>query len=179
MAARNRDINMKELLSYELSAVPYSLAHNDGIMRKTSKSVLLGMIEDYVVDTPSSLPTQHDSSSSTAYIIDAMALIRMIKIARGTATFGDLAAQYYAYHASKFARNRCNRVDVVFDRYESISIKSAEHQKRGNLNALEISIHSHSTRYPNNGTSTFQIPKTKPTFLLSFQKHGVPWRRMN
>ena len=85
---------MKELLSYELSAVPYSLSHSDGNMRKTSKSVLLGMLEDYAVDTPSSLPTQHDSSSSTAYIIDAMALIHMIKIARGTATFGDLATKY-------------------------------------------------------------------------------------
>ncbi len=77
---------------------------------KTSKSVLLGMLEDYAVDTPSSLPTQHDSSSSTAYIIDAMALIRMIKIARGTATFGDLATKYYAYLASKF---------VVMDATES------------------------------------------------------------
>jgi hypothetical protein len=44
VAARNRDIDMKELLSYELSAVPYSLAHSDGNMRKTSKSVLLGML---------------------------------------------------------------------------------------------------------------------------------------
>jgi hypothetical protein len=158
---------MKELLSYELSAVPYSLAHSDGIMRKTSKSVQLGMLEDDVVDNPSSLPTQHDSSSSTAYIIDAMAVIHMIKIARGTATFGDLAAQYYAYHANKFARNGCNRVDVVFDRYESISIKSAEHQKRGNLNALEISIHSHSTPVSKQWDKYISNPKNK-TNLSAF-----------
>lgn len=38
VAARNRDID----LSHELSAVPFSLAHCDGNMRKTNKSVLLG-----------------------------------------------------------------------------------------------------------------------------------------
>ena len=166
VAARNRDIDMKELLSYELSAVP---AHSDGNMRKTSKSVLLGMLEDYAVDTPSSLPTQHDSSSSTAYIIDAMALIHMIKIARGTATFGDLATKYYAYLASKFGRNGCNRVDVVFDRYEAISIKSAERQKRGNLNALEISIHSHSTPVPKQWDKYISNPKQNQPFCFPFR----------
>ena len=41
IAAKSRDINMKDVLSYALSAVPFSLAHTDGSLRKTNKSVLM------------------------------------------------------------------------------------------------------------------------------------------
>lgn len=39
IAANTREINLKEVLSYELSAVPFALAHQDGSIRKTTKSV--------------------------------------------------------------------------------------------------------------------------------------------
>ena len=37
VAVKNRDINLKEVLSYELCSVPISLAHPDGSLRKTTK----------------------------------------------------------------------------------------------------------------------------------------------
>lgn len=40
IAARARDIDLKDVLSYELATVPYSLAHPDGSLRKTNKGVL-------------------------------------------------------------------------------------------------------------------------------------------
>ena len=45
IAANSRDVDLKEVLSYELSTVPYSLAHTDGTLRKSAKSVLLAELE--------------------------------------------------------------------------------------------------------------------------------------
>ena len=39
--AKSRQIELKEVLCYELSTVPYALVHSDGSLRKTTKSVLL------------------------------------------------------------------------------------------------------------------------------------------
>ena len=48
ISAKSRDINLKEVLSYELSTVPHSLAHADGTLRKTTKSALLTELEKEV-----------------------------------------------------------------------------------------------------------------------------------
>jgi len=40
IVANVRQINLKEVLSFELSPVPVALAHPDGSLRKTKKSVL-------------------------------------------------------------------------------------------------------------------------------------------
>ena len=45
IVSRSRDINLREVLRYELSSVPCALAHTDGSLRKTTKSVLLSSLE--------------------------------------------------------------------------------------------------------------------------------------
>ncbi len=52
IVAITRSVNLKEVLSYELSAVPYSLAHRDSTMRKTDKSVLMKVLESKVEVMP-------------------------------------------------------------------------------------------------------------------------------
>ena len=53
-----RQVNLREILSYDLLAVPYSLAHTDGTLRKTTKSVLQ-ILESKIIMEPwmRSLPT--------------------------------------------------------------------------------------------------------------------------
>ena len=41
ITANLRGVQIREVLSYELATVPYSLAHVDGSLRKATKSVLL------------------------------------------------------------------------------------------------------------------------------------------
>ena len=41
IAAKCRDVDGKEVLRHELSTVPFALAHADGALRKTTKSVLM------------------------------------------------------------------------------------------------------------------------------------------
>ena len=48
IAAKAREIGMKEVLTYELSAVPFALVHSDGTLRKPTKSALLAVLEDDV-----------------------------------------------------------------------------------------------------------------------------------
>lgn len=47
-----RQINLKEVLGFELSSVPVALAHPDGNLRKTNKSVLSSIIEKGVCVLP-------------------------------------------------------------------------------------------------------------------------------
>ena len=44
IAANVRQINLKEVLCYELSSVPFSLAYQDGSLRKTNKSTPAALI---------------------------------------------------------------------------------------------------------------------------------------
>ena len=47
-----RKVNLKEVLSYELSTVPFALAHQDGSLRKATKSVLAKLLEEQVEFLP-------------------------------------------------------------------------------------------------------------------------------
>ena len=45
IAVKCRDVDVKEVLRYELSTVPFTFAHADGSLRKTTKSVLMAEVE--------------------------------------------------------------------------------------------------------------------------------------
>ena len=89
VVAKQRDIALREVLSYELSAVPVAIAHGDGSLRKTTKSSLMSVLEKNVAVSPSLPP----SLIPTAFAIDAMALIQVMKSA-SSASFGEMAEQY-------------------------------------------------------------------------------------
>jgi len=73
IVANAREVNLREILCFELSAVPYSLVHTDGTLRKTTKSDLFQILEKDVTVEPqlSFLPTLQ-----TVYILDGMALVQ-------------------------------------------------------------------------------------------------------
>ena len=156
VAAKHRDIDLKEVLSYELCSVPIALAHTVGTLRKTGKSTLMPLLEKDV-SCSSSLPC---SELPTAYLIDAMALIQMLKSA-GTVTFGELSGKYSDIVISTLSRNCCTRVDLVFDQYSPVSIKAGEHNKRGESSSLEVKIHGGSTPVPKQWTKFISNPKNK------------------
>ena len=141
IVAKVRQVKLRKVLSFQLSAVPFSLAHTDGDVRKTTKSVLLQILEkDISVEPQLTLP-----SVPTVYIIDAMALVQMLKFP-GASTFGEMAAKYFV--VTRYFRQGCHQVDVVFDQYWQLSIKAGERKKHGEANALEVRIHGASTPVP-------------------------------
>ncbi|CAB4012975.1 Hypothetical predicted protein [Paramuricea clavata] len=162
VVAKTRDINLKEILSYELSCVPVSLVHPDGTMRKTAKSLM--PILERNVDSISRLPVLE---LRTAVIIDAMALIQMVKSA-GAATFGEMAGKYFDIITRVLSQNNCSRLDLVFDQYRAMSIKAAERQERGESLSMEIKIHNQNTPVPKQWNKFISNPKNKQnlaTFL--------------
>ncbi len=90
IAANARQINLKEVLCYELSSVPFSPAYSDGSLRKTTKSALAPLIEAKVHVSTRLANSQEDS----VHLINGMALVQVLKPA-ASATFGDLAANYF------------------------------------------------------------------------------------
>ena len=77
IVANARQINLMEVLSYELLPIPCSLAHQDGSLSKNTKSHLAGVIEKLVTVVPQLQP-----SENTVYTVDGMAVIQMIKSGR-------------------------------------------------------------------------------------------------
>lgn len=117
-------MNLHEVLSFELSTVPYSLAHADGMLRKSTKSVLRTELEQMVNVKPC-LPA-NSNTTATAQIIDGMVLVQMLK-SGGAPTFGDLANKYYDMVTVPCRQPGCNRVDVVFECYDLLqSIRAGE-----------------------------------------------------
>lgn len=174
IAANSRSVHLQGVLSYELSTVPYALAHVDGSLRKATKSVLLPELEKSV-DVLPRLPVQENTA--TAYILDGMAIVQMVK-AGGAQSFGEMADKYFQLIKSPFQQPGCNRVDVVFDRYDKpYSIKGNERERRGSSSALEIRIIALQSQH--SGTSTSAIHKIKQTLQHSCHKDGAKLAKKN
>ena len=82
IVANARQVNLKEVMSYELSPIPYALTHHDGSLRKTTKSQLPDILEKNV----EVFPHMQSTPSNTVFIMDGMAVVQMMKSANA-ATF--------------------------------------------------------------------------------------------
>ena len=114
------------MLTFELSAVPFALFHSDGTLRKPTKSALLAVLENSV-NVSARLPHANDQTC-TFFIIDGMALIQKMKTG-GSISFGDLSLVYFNTITTFYEQYNCSRVDIVFDSYRDMSIKSSEREK--------------------------------------------------
>ena len=158
ISARSRNINLKDVLSYELSTVPYALAHSDSSLRKTTKSVFLSEFEKKLkVLRNLRVPRQQ---MQTACVIDIMTYVQMLK-SGGASTFGELADKHFSLITAPFSYQSCSRVDVVFDQYMATSIKAGERTKRGASTALEVKIQNSSTPMPKQWAKYISNPQNK------------------
>lgn len=87
---------------------------------------------------------------STAYVIDGMAVVQIMKNA-GSVTFGELTNKYMYFQVITihFGNNGSNRVDVVFDPNDKEhSMKEAEHVRRGSSSNFEVPILARLLQFP-------------------------------
>ena len=156
IVSNTRQIFLKEVLSFELSPVPYSLANADGSLRKGAKSVLCSLLEKdvNVVQQLTALP------NPTVVIIDGMAIVQMSKSA-GISNFGGLSEKYYNIFTARLFSNNCLQVHVAFDQYWENSIKEGERERRGASVGFEVRIGGPTTQSPGNGESTFPIQRIR------------------
>jgi hypothetical protein len=125
LIAQKRSLNMREVLCHSLGPIPWEIANCDGSLKKTNKAALstqlfkIGNIVEVIPD-------------KSAVIIDGMALVQ--KVPGSLNSFGSIAD-----HIFKMALNEgrsCIRIDIVFDVYRTISIKSPERHLRGQQEGL-------------------------------------------
>ena len=86
-ADAGRYIKLREVLQYELSPIPLSLANTDNSLRDSQKADIIPVIESET-EVLSVLP---DSDLTTCTVIDGMGVDRAINKPRGAKTFGDIA----------------------------------------------------------------------------------------
>ena len=156
IVANARQINLMEVMTYELSPIPCALAHQDGTLRKNAKCQLANIIEKLV----NVVPRLEVSPENTVYILDGMAFVQMTK-SGGASKFGELAAKYYSIFSSPLSTRKCNCVHVVFDQYFEMSIKAGERSRRGTSSALEVHIHGPLTPVPKQWAKYINNPKNK------------------
>ena len=156
IVSNTRQICLKDVLSFELSPVPYSLANADGSLRKGAKCVLCPLLEKDV----NVVQRLTASPNPTVVIIDGMAVIQMSRSA-GASTFGELSEKYYNIFSAPLFSNNCEQVHVVFDQYWENSIKGGERQRRGASVGLEVQIGGPTTPVPRQWGKYISNPKNK------------------
>ena len=118
--AQTRLLNLRQVLTFELGPLPWSLATPDGSPCKTQKSKLLALLEG-------DIQPEEDVPVTAAVIVDAMATLQALT--SPPATFGELAQQVFTTITKSLTTPRC-RVDFVIDRYPLVSIKTDERLRR-------------------------------------------------
>ena len=120
LVAQSRNIDLQDVLMHPLGPIPWSLASNDGSLRKTNKAALSKILIRNV------MPAENIPSPRVC-IIDGMSLVQ--KHNGNGKTFSQIAKSTFA--AILQEGYGCERIDVVFDTYQSASIKGGERERRG------------------------------------------------
>ena len=122
LQASSREVDVKELLSYELSPVPISMFTEFGEMRVAkAKSNLKKVLQKEV-------SARCIEKQITTLVIDGCAIFYVLSWPPSSGTVGDLVVTYRAYIEK---RPKTYDVYLVFDRYREFSTKSVTRASRG------------------------------------------------
>ena len=127
LGAQSRKLEIKDVLSHPLGPIPWSLATADGSLRKTNKCGLA----NYLLKNISPADT---IPSPSACIIDGMSLVQKVKGEHKT--FKQLAE--HLLKSALLTGASSHRIDVVFDVYNTLSIKNAERNRRGSEESIKV-----------------------------------------
>ena len=159
-------MDMKEVLSYSLGPVPWSLAMAESAMTKTAKSNLLPLLGGAV-------PPVEQPPSDAVNIVDGMAMLQKFKGL--PETFGELAEQLLRQVVTRL--HATSRIDLVFDCYRDSSIKGFERSRRAGPGAdvLRFAIAGSLTKYLKQWSKALHFSCNKMadvTFLVDEWQRG-------
>lgn len=160
LLAQSRDIDMKEVLSYCLGPFPLSLSTEMGLMHKTAKSKLMGLLESTTVD-----PCVERVPEENTLIIDGMAIIQAMT--NPPATFGELANKLLQTIVRLGMHHKSSRVDFVIDTYPEVSIKGLERSTRASDGVTIVTIYGTEQKLPAQWSKFLKYGPNK-TCLLQF-----------
>ena len=118
IAQTRKNLDMRVVFAHPLGPLPWSLANEDGSIRKTNKAILARTLQKDI--QAENIPTP------SATIIDGMALIQKMK--GDQKTFGQIANALLLSALREGTHSQ--RIDIVFDVYQPYSIKHLERMRR-------------------------------------------------
>lgn len=170
LLAQTRQMDMREVLSFPLAPLPWSIATTSGSLVKTSKSILLQLLEGGNTASSNDQPT-----TRSALIIDGMALIRNQKLSDIPTTFGEFAEAMLKQLCRYFSSH--SRVDFVVDTYRDMSIKNLERTSRASGGALRQHITGDGQRMPRQFAKFLAVGANKEELLAflfaQWQRHDL------
>ncbi len=152
IACQNRNGDFYTFFQHENHPWPSSLADHN-MMRSTHKADLLSRIEPLV-------PKPEDTPEVDMKIIDGAFLVHLLDPKRSNSlvkTFKDYADKVFLPHVMR-ELNGTSRVNVVWDTYQSDSLKSYARQCRGSGETLRV---DGNTKLPSNWKSFLRIDENK------------------
>ena len=127
--AKGRELNMKDVLCHPLGPIPWALANEDSSIRRTEKSRLMNKIK------ANTLPVE-TLPEKLACIIDGMSIVHKINVK--DCTFSEISTSVLRVALNEGLNSQ--RIDIVFDVYNQISIKDAERGQRGLGTGIKFNI---------------------------------------
>lgn len=113
----SKTIDLRTVLSYPVIRQPACFCHTDGTICKTDKSAFMKNLEQKA-------PTTTEFSNENVVIVDAFAYL--YKLTNPPPTFGLISERIL----KECLNTKAARVDIIFDKYASPSIKDYEHKIR-------------------------------------------------
>lgn len=158
---QNCQLDLREVLTYELGPVPWCLASPDGSLAKTNKAALPKLLED-------GIELLQNPPGVTAVIIDAMAILQtMTTIPEKFSDLTDMVLNRVFTLAGD-----AKRIDIIADhgQYPDISVKNTERTRRGRDGELTIKITSPEQLCPHQWKKAMFSGKSN-TNLMHFLSH--------
>ena len=123
-----RKVDLNEVLQHELSSIPLSLAKVNGDINSTAKAELAKIITKNEKILPN--VREPHTTQRTCVLVDGHAYIQTLGKPKSCKTFEEYARVFFKSLVINVGEN-ADRIDIVFDRYISSSIKSTTRTKRG------------------------------------------------
>lgn len=161
MLANQREFYIKTLASYEILNYCKYLFDAEGFYRKSPKSELALEIEKNHTCGTNRRQDILNLQSTKIYIVDGMALVHRIQLKNFT-TFGEFCEAFFNRIHNLSLEPNVKRIDIVFDRYDDISIKYLEStlRSKGKRSQTFVISNDH-TRIPTNCNNFFSSLENK------------------
>lgn len=177
MLASQRDFDLKELASHEILDYPKYIFDKHGFYRKSQKSSLALEIEKNSNCTSQDIV--HSNINPKIYLVDGMALVYQIQLNKFS-TFGDFAAAFFKKVTAFLSQTSVTRIDVVFDRYDDISIKFVESKLRSKgRNTKQVMITSPLAKIPADCKDFFTSTENKLQLVKFLCKYAPTYAEVS
>ena len=165
VVAKNREVNLREVLSYCLSVYPLSLSTPSGTLVKTSKSKLFELVEGLADKQEVDLRAFQEN----ALILGAMAVLQTMK--GKWKTFGELADAVFKEIIGLTQHWNVTRLDFVADRYPLLSIKNIERARRAEHGVQKVQIFSKEQKVPKQWKKYMSCGENKESLVVFLCDH--------